>query len=211
VKRKFGLRRFGVSVMKPTPVSDVRFSLSYRIGTWPYSAQVRARIGTSEKFASSHKIMGQPFLCDFFYMGPNVSNPMLDLGRIVLFRFANRHNRTEIQLAKQFANVIKMVTNLKFSKDQIGDDFGGPAVPIVTAGSCAFSEQTFEFSFLYWREPAPSSAAGFSDESFESEFVDFLSPSFDGGKRDLQSVDDVIVCCSVEDHVSCQDSFLAAM
>ena len=104
-----------------------------------------------------------------------------------------------------------MVTNLKLSEDQIGDDFGGPTIPIVAAGSCAFSQQIFEFPFLYWCESAPSSAAGFSYKSFESLLVDFLSPSLDGRKRDLQGVDDIIVGGSVEDHVSCQESFLAAV
>jgi len=135
---------------------------------------------------------------------------MLDLGRIVLFRLPNRHYWTKIQLAKQFADVIEMVTNLKLPKNQVGDDFGRPPIPIVTAGSCAFSEQIFEFPFLDGCESAASSAAGFSYESFESVLVDFLPPSFDGGQRDLQGVDDVIVGRSVEDHVSSQESFLAA-
>jgi hypothetical protein len=154
--------------------------------------------------------MGHPLFRDFFYIGPNVSNPMFDLGGIVFFRLAGRLHRTKVQLAKQFADMVEMVTNLKLSKDQIGDDFRRPAVPMVTAGSCAFSEQIFEFSFLYWRQSALSSATLFSDEAFESVFVDFLSPSFDGRKRDLQSVDDVIVGRSVEDHGSSQESFLAA-
>ena len=155
--------------------------------------------------------MGQPFLCDFFYMRPNVSNPMLDLGRIVLFRLANRHNRTKIQLAEQLADVIEMIANLKLFQNQIGDDFGRPAIPIVSARSCAFPEQCFEFPFLCRFESALASAAGFSYKTFETLLVDFLSPSFDGGKRDLQRVDDVIVGGSVEDHISCQESFLAAV
>lgn len=211
MKRKFGRRRFGVSVINPMPVSDVRFSLSYRIGTWPRSAHVRARIGTSEKFASSHKMMGQSLFCDFFYMRPNVSNPMFDLGRVVFFRLSRRHYGTKIQLAEQFSNVIEMVTNLKLSKDQISNDFCRPTISIVSARAGTFAEHDFEFVFLPRFESATSSATGFSSKSFQTVLVDFLSPSLEGRERDLQSVDDVIVCRSIKDHVSCQKSFLPAV
>jgi hypothetical protein len=154
---------------------------------------------------------GHPLFCDFFYMRPNVSNPMFDLGGIMFFRFSRWHHGTKIQLMEQFANVIEMVTNLKVSNDQIGNDFGRPAIPIVSTNACTFSEHVFEFPFLLGFESASASATRFSSKSFQTVLIDFLSPSFERRKRDIQSVDNIIVCRSVKNHVSCQESLLAAV
>jgi len=136
---------------------------------------------------------------------------MLDLGRIMFFRLAGRHDRTKVQLAEKFADMIEMVTNLKSAQNQIGDDFCRPSISIVSARAGTFSEQYSEFSLLDRCEAATSSATGFSYQSVQSVLIDFLSPSFEGGEGNVQSVDDVIVRRSVENHVSCQQSFLAAI
>jgi hypothetical protein len=184
-------------------------------GTCPRSAQVRAMIGTREKFVSSQKRRDRPFSRDFFtvtfFGGPNVSNPMFDLGRIVFFRLPGRHDRTEVQLVEKFSDMIEMITYMKLPKDQVGDDFGRPTIPIVAARGGSVLKQGFELLLLERRQSAPSTASRFPCQAIQSVFVDFLSPSFERRKRNVQRIDDFIVGRSVENHAPRQKSFLAAI
>jgi hypothetical protein len=112
---------------------------------------------------------------------------------------------------EDFPDVIEMITYMKSTKDQIGDDFGRPTIPVVTTGSGSVLKQGFEFLFLHGRQSTTSSAARFSFQTVQAVAIDFLPPSFEGGKRDVESIDDVIVSRSVKNHIPRQESSLAAV
>lgn len=172
------------------------------VGVCPTGAQVRRRFGEREKPLSSHKIRIASSISDFFNDRPNVSFPSVD-GGLIAFGGANlRELRREIERLEYFANVIRVVLDMKSFENDEANSLARPLLVGEAVSDGSGADDLRELLTFVVGKFGCSSGASFAKESGEAVLIDGVFPLMDGGSNGFEGVHDFLDVGTVEEHLS---------
>lgn len=105
------------------------------------------------------------------------------------------------EIVEYFPYIGVRIIDAPFFPNEVGNDPRGPAVGQVAGGPRSGQEDGFEFLKLFRRQFGGTTGTGFSCEGLKAVGFDFLSPSFDGGKGNIEDIDDFVVVESAQDQL----------
>ena len=132
--------------------------------------------------------------------------PVIDDNLGVLGRFDVGFLKRQAEGTENASDIGRGVVDPPFFANEIGDDPRGPTVGLITCGAGSLKDDGFEFLPLGVVEFFGTAWRMFSCEGLEAVGFGFLSPSSNGGERNVEEFDDFVVVESAQDQLPALES-----